>query len=198
MASDPLRLIAGLGNPGPEYASTRHNLGFRFLDALAAESGEAFRANNRAHGELARIAFEGQPLLLLKPDTFVNRSGLAVRATLDYFKHSIDELLVVHDDLDLPPGIVRAKRGGGHGGHNGLRDLVRHIGPDFARLRFGIGHPGERASVIDYVLSPPTASEESTIADALAAARAELGHIVSGDFEAAMRVLHKRNGEEKE
>lgn len=195
MGREPLRLVAGLGNPGPRYALTRHNLGFWFLDSLAGEFGEKFRPDRHAHGDVARITFEGHRLLLLKPDTFVNRSGLAVRATLDYFKYSVDGLLVVHDDLDLPPGTVRVKQGGGHGGHNGLRDLIRHVGRDFARLRFGIGHPGERDPVIDYVLSRPSRGDESEILVALADARAELPHLVAGDMQAAMRALHPRNRE---
>lgn len=198
MTSEPLSLIVGLGNPGAEYAATRHNVGFWFVDALAEEFGARFQANRHAHGELARLQFEGRQLLLLKPDTFVNRSGLAVRATLDYFKYSPDQLLVVHDDLDLPAGIVRAKRSGGHGGHNGLRDTISHIGRDFARLRFGIGHPGNADSVVGYVLAKPSRSEEPAIAEALSAGRAQLGHLVSGDFDAAMRVLHQRNAEEKQ
>ncbi|MGH8274268.1 MAG: aminoacyl-tRNA hydrolase [Gammaproteobacteria bacterium] len=192
MTSEPVRLIVGLGNPGPEYLATRHNLGFWFVDALAGELGADFRANRRLHGEATRARFEGAELLLLKPDTFVNESGLAVRATLDYFKYDAAELLVVHDDLDLPPGVVRAKRGGGHGGHNGLRSIIRHVGPDFARLRFGIGHP-QNPAVIDYVLSPPRKAEEEAILDAFAAAGAELPHLIAGDFEAAMRILHNRD-----
>lgn len=192
MQTKSIRLIVGLGNPGPEYLATRHNIGFWFLDALAAEFGAAFRANRRQHGDAAKIPFEGEERLLLKPDTFVNESGRAVRATLDYFKYDVAELLVVHDDLDLPPGIVRVKRGGGHGGHNGLRDIIRHVGADFARLRFGIGHPARDAAVIDYVLSSPRREEEALILDALGAARAELGHLLAGDFEAVARKLHTR------
>jgi PTH1 family peptidyl-tRNA hydrolase len=192
MRSDPLRLIVGLGNPGAEYLATRHNVGFWFLDALAAELGESFRPSRRAHGELVRARVGGNDLLLLKPDTFVNKSGLAVRATLDYFKYSSAELLVVHDDLDLPAGVARIKRGGGHGGHNGLRDIIRHIGRDFARLRFGIGHPSAHKPVIDYVLGQPSRREEAAILDAFAAVAPELQRLLAGDFEAAMRALHTR------
>ncbi|MGH8161956.1 MAG: aminoacyl-tRNA hydrolase [Gammaproteobacteria bacterium] len=192
MQAKPIRLIVGLGNSGAEYLATRHNIGFWFLDALAAEFSAAFRANRRLHGETTRIKFEGDDRLLLKPDTFVNESGRAVRAALDYFKYDAGELLAVHDDLDLPPGTVRVKRGGGHGGHNGLRSIIRHVGADFTRLRFGIGHPPRGAAVIDYVLSAPRHEEESLILDAFAAAGAELQHLVAGDFEAAARVLHGR------
>ncbi len=192
MHSDSIRVIVGLGNPGAEYLATRHNLGFWFLDALASEFHAAFRSNRRLHGDVARIKFEGDERLLLKPGTFVNESGRAVRAALDYFKYGVTELLVVHDDLDLPPGSVRVKRGGGHGGHNGLRDIIRHVGADFARLRFGIGHPPRGAAVIDYVLSAPRGEQEALILDAFGAARTELSHLVGGDFNVVARVLHTR------
>lgn len=193
MASNtPVRIIVGLGNPGADYMRTRHNVGFWFLDLLAADGHEAFRPTRRFHGETAHIRVDGEDVLLLKPDTFVNRSGLAVRAVLDYFKNVPGEVLVAHDDLDLPVGAARLKRGGGHGGHNGLRDIIQHVGPDFARLRFGIGHPRGEREVIDYVLKPPGREEEDAILDALAAAKDQLGHLVAGDFDAAARVLHNR------
>jgi peptidyl-tRNA hydrolase, PTH1 family len=188
-----IRIIAGLGNPGAEYLRTRHNVGFWFVDALAEECDAGFRAGRRFHGETARIAVDSEDVLLIKPDTFVNRSGLAVRAALDYFKFAPENVLVVHDDLDLPPGTARVKRGGGHGGHNGLRDVIQHVGPEFARLRFGIGHPGEGPAAIDYVLGAPTRAEEDAILGALAAALDVVPQLVAGDFEAAMRVLHNRD-----
>lgn len=188
-----IRVIVGLGNPGAEYLRTRHNVGFWFVDALAEECGASFRAARRFHGETARATIGGAELLLLKPDTFVNRSGLAVRAALDYFKLAPGEVLVAHDDLDLPPGTVRVKRAGGHGGHNGLRDVMDHIGPEFVRLRFGIGRPGAAAAPVDYVLGTPGRDEENAILDALAAALAVMPEFVAGDFEAAMRVLHHRD-----
>lgn len=191
-AATPIRVMLGLGNPGAEYLRTRHNVGFWFLDALAAEQRVDFRATRRFHGETAKVRLAGEELLLVKPDTYVNRSGQAARAVLDFFKHKPAELLVVHDDLDLPAGTVRVKRGGGHGGHNGLRDIIRHVGDDFARLRFGIGHPGERPEVIDYVLNAPRREEEEAILDAFGAAFAELPHLVAGDFDAAARALHNR------
>ncbi|MGH8272432.1 MAG: aminoacyl-tRNA hydrolase [Gammaproteobacteria bacterium] len=194
MSDKAVRVIVGLGNPGAEYLATRHNIGFWFVDALAMEFGAAFRAGRRFHGETARATLGDAELLLLKPDTFVNRSGLAVRAALDYFKHKPEEVLVVHDDLDLRPGVVRVKRGGGHGGHNGLRDVISHIGAEFARLRFGIGHPGTNAAVIDYVLNAPRREEEEVILAALRDALDEVPRLVAGDFEAAARVLHNRDG----
>ena len=191
-AVTPIRVIIGLGNPGAEYLRTRHNVGFWFLDALAAEQRAGFRSTRRFFGETAKVRVAGEDVLLVKPETFVNRSGQAARAVLDFFKHAPEEVLVVHDDLDLPAGTVRVKRGGGHGGHNGLRDIIRHIGDGFARLRFGIGHPGGRPEVIDYVLGTPRREEEDAILDAFAAAFAELPHIVGGDFDAVARALHNR------
>lgn len=196
-ADRPIQIIVGLGNPGAEYLRTRHNVGFWFLDVLAEEQGAGFRAARRFHGDTARVTLDGRQVLLLKPDTFVNRSGLAVRAALDYFKHTSEEVLVVHDDLDLPPGTVRLKRGGGHGGHNGLRDVIRHVGPNFVRLRFGIGHPRGGADVIDYVLGIPSPEEEEAIFGALGSAFAELPRLTGGDMQAAMRVLHNHGQSEK-
>ncbi len=188
----PIRVIVGLGNPGIDYLRTRHNAGFWFLDVLADAQRAAFRATRRFHAETARITVNGMEILLVKPDTFVNCSGRAVRAVLDYFKHTPGEVLVVHDDMDLPVGTVRLKRGGGHGGHNGLRDIIQHIGADFVRLRFGIGHPAEGREVIDYVLNPPGRKEEDAIVKALAAAHDELTHLAAGDFDAVTRALHNR------
>ena len=141
MAGTPLSIIAGLGNPGPEHQLTRHNAGFWFVDALARAQGAQFRSHSRYHGEICRVALDGREVVLLKPHTYMNRSGLAIRALLDYIKAPVGELLVVHDELDLPPGAARFKLGGGHGGHNGLRDTITHCGADFWRLRLGIGHP---------------------------------------------------------
>ncbi len=191
-ALTPIRVMIGLGNPGAEYLRTRHNVGFWFLDALAAEQRVSFRVTRRFHGETVKARVAGEDLLLVKPDTYVNRSGQAARAVLDFFKYTAAEVLVVHDDLDLPAGTVRVKRGGGHGGHNGLRDIISHIGDGFARLRFGIGHPGGGPAVIDYVLGTPRREEEDAILDAFAAAFAELPHFVEGDFDAAARALHNR------
>ncbi|MGA7965897.1 MAG: aminoacyl-tRNA hydrolase [Gammaproteobacteria bacterium] len=188
----PIRVIVGLGNPGADYLRTRHNVGFWFLDMLAGEQRAAFRSTRRFHAETARIKVDGAEVFLVKPETFVNCSGRAVRAVLDFFKHSPGEVLVAHDDMDLPVGAARLKRGGGHGGHNGLRDIIQHIGADFTRLRFGIGHPAGGREVIDYVLKPPGREEENAILDALVAAKNELGHLVTGDFDAATRALHNR------
>ena len=186
-----ISLIAGLGNPGPGYAATRHNAGFWFLDALAGRWPLELRYDNRFHGALADIRISGQRLRVLKPDTFMNRSGAAVATVARYFDLDPLEVLVVHDDLDLAPGSVRLKTGGGHGGHNGLRDIFSHLSTrEFARLRLGIGHPGNADEVTDYVLQKPSAIDHAAILDAVDRAVAVLEQIVAGDFEAAMNELH--------
>ena len=161
MSGLALRVIVGLGNPGPEHLVTRHNAGFWFVDLLARRHGGEFRDYRKYSGETARISLSEQDIILLKPTTYMNRSGLSVRQLSDFYKIAPEEILVAHDELDLPVGTVRLKQGGGHGGHNGLRDTITHIGETFWRLRLGIGHPGNKADVIDYVLTrAPRAEEE--------------------------------------
>jgi PTH1 family peptidyl-tRNA hydrolase len=192
MASTPLQIIVGLGNPGPEHRMTRHNAGFWFVDALARAQGADFRPHARYQGDVCRVTVAGREITLLKPQTYMNRSGLAIRALLDYQKVPAGEMLVVHDELDLSPGVARLKLGGGPGGHNGLRDTITHVGPDFWRLRLGIGHPGDRSQVIDYVLHRPGPDEEQQILDALAASLQALETFVSQGAEKAMHWLHTR------
>jgi len=151
-----IRMIVGLGNPGPDYDETRHNAGFWLVDLLARQHGGTFRSERKFNAEAASSRIDGADVLLLKPQTFMNRSGQAVQAACAYLKIPVEEVLVAHDDLDLQPGDARLKLGGGHGGHNGLRDLIAHLGAGFWRLRLGIGHPGNRAEVIDYVLKRPS------------------------------------------
>jgi len=155
VAGTALRAVVGLGNPGAEYARTRHNAGFWFADLVAAETGGAFRTEARFHGDFTKVRFAGTELLLLKPMTFMNRSGQAVQALASYFKIEPEAILIAHDELDLPAGSARLKRGGGHGGHNGLRDLHAHLGEAYARLRIGIGHPGHKSQVLGHVLGRP-------------------------------------------
>ena len=190
MAGTPLSIVVGLGNPGPEHQLTRHNAGFWFVDALARAQGAQFRSHSRYHGEICRVALEGRELVLLKPHTYMNRSGLAVRALLDYVKVPVGELLVVHDELDLPPGTARFKFGGGHGGHNGLRDTITHCGADFWRLRLGIGHPGDRSEVIDYVLQRASRADEDAIVASIGASLDALSVFVRDGAERAMHALH--------
>lgn len=190
MSGTPLQVIVGLGNPGNEHLQTRHNAGFWWVDALARHYGGQFRSHARYHGEVCRIQIGTRELTLLKPLTYMNRSGLAVRALLDYMKLPAEQILVAHDELDLPLGTARFKLGGGHGGHNGLRDIITHIGPNFWRLRLGIGHPGDKSQVIDYVLQRASAKEEELIMSSLTRAADELPLFLEQGAEKAMHALH--------
>jgi len=196
MAGTALQIIVGLGNPGPEHRLTRHNAGFWFVDALARAHGAQFRSHSRYQGEVARIEVAGRELTLLKPQTYMNRSGISVRALVDYTKAPVAEVLVVHDDLDLEPGTARFKFGGGHGGHNGLRDTVTHCGADFWRLRIGIGHPGDRDQVIDYVLQRAAPTDEESIVASVGASLEALPVFVRDGAEKAMKSLHTQGSDQ--
>lgn len=186
-----IRLIVGLGNPGAEHLRTRHNAGFWFVDALAAGEGVRFGFENKLHGETARVRIGNEQVWLLKPTTFMNKSGISVASALRYWKIEPEEMLVVHDDLDLPPGAVRLKFDGGHGGQNGLRDLFEHLGHGhFHRLRIGIGHPGHKDRVTPWVLGKPSQADEEAMLGAIARGLDELPRIVAGDFNEAMKRLH--------
>jgi PTH1 family peptidyl-tRNA hydrolase len=186
-----IRLIVGLGNPGREYESTRHNVGFLWVDELARLQNLGFRSEAKFHGLTARGQLHGHEVLLLKPQTFMNVSGRSVGALMQFYKIVPEEMLVVHDELDLPPGVARLKIGGGHGGHNGLKDIIAHLGSrDFWRLRIGIGHPGDRAEVVNYVLNNPLREERELIDEAMQKAQ-DIAHLViEGKTEAAMLKLH--------
>jgi len=190
MSGTPLRIIVGLGNPGPEHLLTRHNAGFWFVDALAAKAGARFRSHTKFQGEICRTQLSGGEVTLLKPMTYMNRSGLAIRALFDYLKVQASEVLVVHDELDLPVGEVRFKLGGGAGGHNGLRDTITHIGQDFWRLRLGIGHPGDKSEVIDYVLRRAPKEEEARLLESVSEAIPALQVFLEQGAERAMNDLH--------
>ena len=192
MSEQPLKIIAGLGNPGPEHQSTRHNAGFWFVDVLANRHGGEFRDYRKYSGETARVTIAGREIILLKPTTYMNRSGLAIRQLSDFFKVPPEQILVVHDELDLPVGTAKLKFGGGHGGHNGLRDTIAHIGESFWRLRLGIGHPGTKAEVIDYVLTRAPRAEEDAIIDAVNAAADSIPILLELGAEKAMAKLHAR------
>jgi peptidyl-tRNA hydrolase, PTH1 family len=186
-----LRLIVGLGNPGPEHARTRHNAGFRFVDELATQAGVRFGLESRLFGETAKVEIAGQRLWLLKPATYMNLSGKSVTAALRYWKIEPEEALLVHDELDLPPGVARLKFDGGHGGQNGLRDTMRLLGHgQFHRLRIGIGHPGHKDKVTPWVLGRPSAADDIEIARAIDDAIEVLPLAVAGDFNEAMKRLH--------
>src|SRR5690349_18629947 len=190
MAGTSLKIIVGLGNPGPEHLLTRHNAGFWFVDALAARLDARFRSHNKFHGDICRVQYCGQDISLLKPSTYMNRSGLAIRALADYLKVEPAEIMVVHDELDLPVGETRFKLGGGAGGHNGLRDTTTHIGQDFWRLRIGIGHPGDKSEVIDYVLRRAPKGEEERLLVAVGEALPALQVFLEEGAERAMNDLH--------
>lgn len=197
-----IRLIAGLGNPGPEYLRNRHNAGFWFADALATGAGERFGFENRLHAEGCRVLIGGEQVRVIKPDTFMNKSGVAIVAALNYWKLAPEDLLVVHDDLDLPPGTARLKFDGGHGGQNGLRDIVAQLGHGrFHRLRIGTGHPpGGRDRVLGWVLGNPSVADEDAILDAIARSLDVLPLAVTGNFNEATKRLHTRQeaGEEEQ
>ncbi len=164
---DTIRVIAGLGNPGAEYADTRHNAGFWFVDRLAERHEAPLKYQRRLDAEVGRIRTGGEELWLIKPMSFMNRSGGPLRATLDYYRLDIEETLVAHDELDLPVGTLRLKKAGGHGGHNGLRDIVSHCGSEFFRLRIGIGHPGQSERVVGHVLRRAGSGEQDKLDDAI-------------------------------
>ncbi len=184
-------LIIGLGNPGSRYAETRHNAGFWFLDRLAEKTGSSFRMQSKLNCETARGGLDGRDVILARPTTFMNHSGQAVRAVADYYRVRPEQMLVAYDELDLSPGVARLKQGGGHGGHNGLRDIFRHMADrDFLRLRIGIGHPGAKDAVTAYVLSRATAEQERAMRDAISDAVDILPQVLDGDVAGAMKKLH--------
>jgi PTH1 family peptidyl-tRNA hydrolase len=186
-----IRLIVGLGNPGREYEATRHNAGYWWVDELARLQNLSFKNEPRFHGLMARGQLHDHEMLLLKPQTFMNVSGRSVGALAQFYKIAPAEILVAHDELDLPPGVARLKLGGGHGGHNGLKDIIAHLGSrDFWRLRLGIGHPGERSEVSNFVLHDPRREERELIDTAMQRAL-DIAHlVVEGKTEAAMLKLH--------
>jgi len=187
----PIRLIVGLGNPGQQYEATRHNAGYWWVDELARLQGLTFRSEAKFHGLTTRGRIHGCEMLLLKPQTFMNASGRAVTALAQFYRIPPAEILVVHDELDLPPGSAKLKLGGGHGGHNGLKDIITHLGTrDFWRLRIGIGHPGDRTEVVNFVLHDPRREEREQINGAMQRALDVAHLIVEGKTEAAMLKLH--------
>lgn len=191
---EPIKLIVGLGNPGKEYEATRHNAGFWWVDKLAHLHNASFKADGKFHGLVAKVSLHGHEVHLLKPQTFMNDSGRAVGAMAHFYKLEPAQILVVHDELDLPPGAARLKLGGGHGGHNGLKDTAAHLNTkDFWRLRIGIGHPGERAEVVNYVLNAPRKEEQGLIEEAMQRAQEVAPLIIEGRSEAAMLKLHSYN-----
>ncbi len=190
---DSLKLIVGLGNPGQDYTETRHNAGFWFVEEYAANCSSSFSPDKKFFGEIARVSSGGTDCRILKPDTFMNHSGRSVKALMEYFNILPTEILVAHDEIDLDAGTVRLKRGGGHGGHNGLRDIISQLGSkDFLRLRIGVGHPGNKDDVIDYVLHRPGRDDRNKIDDAIKRGLEVMPLVFSGEMNKAMTLLNKK------
>jgi len=191
MNNSPIKLIVGLGNPGEKYAKTRHNAGFLFLSALCDRVGSSLKVDKNCFGRVAKAVIAGQEVRLLEPSTFMNLSGKSVVAATQYYKIAMSEVLVAHDELDLDAGVARLKLSGGHGGNNGLRDIVQKTATkDFARLRIGIGHPGVGRDVAGYVLKPANKDDQNKIDNALAESLRVIELVVQGDFPRAMNELH--------
>ena len=187
-----IKLVVGLGNPGAKYTQTRHNAGFWFVEQLAAQHGLTWRREGKFFGSICKHDTSEAKSLLLMPETFMNNSGQSVAAVSSFYKYQPEEILVVHDELDLPPGTIRLKNAGGHGGHNGLRDIIQHIGKNFWRLRIGIGHPGDKNLVLNYVLKPATSAEMPAISEAIHSALQQMELIIAGNMESAMHKLHSK------
>ena len=186
-----IRLIVGLGNPGADYVDTRHNTGFWLIDLIAAERSLNFRFEKRYNAEECKFKAGGKDIFLLKPQTFMNRSGQAVAALARYYKIKPEQILVLHDELDLPPGTNRIKQAGGHGGHNGLRDIVNHLDSrEFFRIRVGIGHPGDASQVVNYVLHKPSGADLNAIEAANRDTLAVMPLVFEGRIDKAMQALH--------
>ena len=189
------QLLIGLGNPGARYEATRHNAGVWLLERVARRYASGFRSSPKCFGSIADADIEGVRMRLFRPDTFMNHSGRAVAAVAGFYKIPTERILIAHDEIDLPPGTVRLKRGGGHGGHNGLRDVVPQLaGSGFSRIRIGVGHPGHKDRVVGHVLDRPSPAERSAIDEAIDRVMDKIAGIARGDLEGAMNTLHRRIG----
>ena len=187
---ESIQLVVGLGNPGSQYTATRHNVGYWLVDELARKYCVTLKRESKFKGEAARIHVCGQDIWLLKPETFMNLSGQSVSALARFYKIPTEQILVIHDDLDLDPGVAKLKSGGGHGGHNGLRDISEKLGKQYQRLRLGIGHPGHRNQVSDYVLKKPSQDDRISIERAIDRVMDVFELIVKGESQKAMNQLH--------
>jgi PTH1 family peptidyl-tRNA hydrolase len=187
-----LSIIVGLGNPEDKYERTLHNAGFWFVDAVARKYGGQFRYEKKFDAECCRVNIQGEEVWLVKPQSYMNLSGGPVRGVMDYYRLKPGGLLVAHDDIDLPPGTVRLKKGGGHGGHNGIRDVIKHFGADFMRLRLGVGHPGEKTRVTGYVLKRGSAEVERAVENNIDDAIAVLPLLIDDGLNAATKALHTK------
>ncbi|APC97966.1 aminoacyl-tRNA hydrolase [Francisella frigiditurris] len=186
-------MIVGLGNIGKEYEDTRHNVGEWFISKIAQQNNESFSLNSKLNAYISKVNIHGKNVILAFPNTYMNNSGLAVIKVANFYKISPDEILVAHDELDINPGEIRLKKGGGHGGHNGLRSIHQHLGTDdYIRLRIGIGHPGHKNKVANYVLSNPSIEQEKQINEAIDNAICFLDDIIKCNFEPVMNRLHSK------
>lgn len=189
-----IQLIVGLGNPGPEYDQTRHNAGALFVERVAAQMGAALSADKKYFGLTGKFSHQGRDVRLLIPTTYMNRSGQAVAVLANFFRIAPDAILVAHDELDMPPGVAKLKQGGGHGGHNGLRDIIAQLGNqnNFHRLRLGIGHPGHSSQVSGYVLGRAPRSEQDLLDTSIDFALGVLPDVLAGNMTKAMQTLHSQ------
>ena len=187
-----LSIIAGLGNPEEKYQRTLHNAGFWFVDAVARKYGGSFQYDKKFDAEICKVGIAGEDVWLVKPQSYMNASGGPVRAVLDYYRLDPLALLVAHDEIDLPPGTVRLKQGGGHGGHNGIRNVMQHCGNEFMRLRIGVGHPGEKDMVTGYVLKRASSEVEAAVERNIDDALAVTPTIIEDGLNAAMKKLHTK------
>ena len=187
-----LSIIAGLGNPDDKYERTLHNAGFWFVDALAAKYGGDFRYEKKFDVNYCRVNLHGDDIWLVKPQSYMNLSGGPIRDVVDYYRLRAEHLLVAHDEIDLPPGTVRLKKGGGHGGHNGIRDVIKHCERDFMRLRLGVGHPGDRSKVTSFVLKRGAGDVESAVTKNIDEAIGVMPILIDDGLNAAMKKLHTR------
>jgi len=187
-----LSIIAGLGNPEDKHERTLHNAGFWFVDAVARKYGGSFRYEKKFDSACCKVSIGGNEIWLVKPQSYMNLSGGPLRSVLDYYRLNSKNLLVAHDEIDLPPGTVRLKQGGGHGGHNGIRDVMQHCGTDFMRLRIGVGHPGEKSQVTGYVLKRASKDVEAAVEKNVADAMDLMPLLIDDGLNAAMKQLHTR------
>ena len=186
-----ISLIAGLGNPGIKYQNNRHNAGFWFIDYLADTHQAQFKAHTKLKSAICNITLSGRLVRLVKPNMFMNVSGQALAAVVHFYKLNMEQVLVVHDEIDFETAKIRIKYGGGHGGHNGLLDIIRHLGKDFWRLRIGVGHPGSKDKVASYVLADPNTNERLAIDSCFSRLSTQVEDMVAGEFQKAMEILHK-------
>ena len=188
-----IKAIVGLGNPGSKYTETRHNAGFWFIEELASSKSLQFLSEKKFHGEITKFIAPKNNVWLLKPSTFMNDSGLSVKSLMSFYRIAPENLLVVHDEIDLPAGEIKLKKGGGHGGHNGLRDIINQLGDkSFLRLRIGVGHPGSKDQVVDYVLKNPSKDDSIAIDASISCAMRMMPDLLAGDLEQAMQDLHTK------